>query len=162
MKLRAGCDIQVEAAEDCPSVAMLRPRSGQAQWLSCESYLFEPWVRTTEYVDTFGNLCQRMVIPKGRMHIRVEAEVDEYDAPRVAVGAEATLTAEGYGAASWRGTVEEVPDRVGGRSIAPEDPGRPTDTRVLLVKVRFDVPHPLKLGQRVEVEIRTALKADPR
>jgi transglutaminase-like putative cysteine protease len=76
MKLNAGCEITVEAAEDCPSVAMLRPRSGVAQWLSKESYLFEPWVRTTEYVDSFGNLCQRMVIPRGRMHIRVEAEVE--------------------------------------------------------------------------------------
>jgi transglutaminase-like putative cysteine protease len=76
MKVKAGCEITVEAAEDCPSVAMLRPRSGQAQWLSKESYLFEPWVRTTEHVDSFGNLCQRMVIPKGRMHIRVEAEVE--------------------------------------------------------------------------------------
>ncbi|HYI03687.1 MAG TPA: transglutaminase family protein [Reyranella sp.] len=76
MKLRAGCEITVQADEDCPSVAILRPRSGQAQWLSSESYLFEPWVRTTEYVDSFGNLCQRMVIPKGRMHIRVEAEVE--------------------------------------------------------------------------------------
>jgi len=76
MKLKAGCEITVEAAEDCPTVAMLRPRSGQAQWLSSESYLFEPWVRTTEYVDAFGNLCQRMVIPQGRMHIRVEAHVE--------------------------------------------------------------------------------------
>lgn len=76
MKLEAGCEITVEAAEDCPSVAMLRPRSGDAQWLSRESYLFEPWVRTTEYVDSFGNLCQRMVIPRGRMRIRVEAAVE--------------------------------------------------------------------------------------
>jgi transglutaminase-like putative cysteine protease len=76
MRLEAGCEITVEAAEDCPSVAMLRPRSGDAQWLSRESYLFEPWVRTTEYVDGFGNLCQRMVIPRGRMRIRVEAAVD--------------------------------------------------------------------------------------
>ena len=43
MKLRAGCEITVQADEDCPSVAILRPRSGQAQWLSSESYLFEPW-----------------------------------------------------------------------------------------------------------------------
>ena len=76
MKLRAGCEISVRAEEDCPSVAMLRPRSGQAQWLSSETYLFEPRVRTTEYVDSFGNLCQRMVIPRGRMTIRVEAEVE--------------------------------------------------------------------------------------
>lgn len=76
MKLRAGCEITVEAGEDCPTVAMLRPRSGLAQWLSSESYLFEPWVRTTEYIDTYGNLCQRMVIPKGRMRICVDAEVE--------------------------------------------------------------------------------------
>lgn len=76
MKLNVGCEITLEAAQDCPSVAMLRPRSGVAQWLCAESYVFEPWVRTTEYVDSFGNLCQRMVIPQGRMHIRVEAEVE--------------------------------------------------------------------------------------
>lgn len=91
---------------------------------------------------------------------RIEAEVDEFDAPRVTVGAAVTVTAEGLGAASWRGTVEEVPDRVGGRSILPEDPGRPTDTRVLLVKIRFDGPHPLKLGRRVEVEILTPPRAE--
>jgi transglutaminase-like putative cysteine protease len=93
MKLRAGCEISVEAEEDCPSVAMLRPRSGQAQWLSSESYLFEPWVRTTEYVDTFGNLCQRMVIPKGRMHIRVEAEVETDEA--IAIDTQAPPTPVG-------------------------------------------------------------------
>jgi transglutaminase-like putative cysteine protease len=86
MKLRAGCEITVQADEDCPSVAILRPRSGQAQWLSSESYLFEPWVRTTEYVDSFGNLCQRMVIPKGRMHIRVEAEVETDEAIAIDTG----------------------------------------------------------------------------
>ena len=79
MKLRTGCELTVDAAEDCPTVAMLRPRSGQAQWLSSETYLFEPWVRTTEYVDGFGNLCQRMLIPKGTMHIRVEAIVETED-----------------------------------------------------------------------------------
>ena len=79
MKLEVGCDITVQADEDCPTVAMLRPRSGQAQWLSRESYEFEPWVRSTEYVDTFGNLCQRLVIPRGRMRIRVEAEVETED-----------------------------------------------------------------------------------
>jgi HlyD family secretion protein len=30
---------------------------------------------------------------------------------------------------------------------------RPTDTRVLLVKIAFDEPSPIKLGQRVEVAI---------
>ena len=39
------------------------------------------------------------------------------------------------------------------RRIRPEDPGRPTDSRVMLVKIAMAEPTPLKLGQRVEVEI---------
>lgn len=94
MKLSVGCEITVEAAEDCPTVAMLRPRSGVAQWLSSESYLFEPWVRTTEYVDSFGNLCQRMVIPRGRMHIRVAAEVETDESIAIAASAAPTPVGE--------------------------------------------------------------------
>ena len=84
--------------------------------------------------------------------VRVEAEVDEYDAGRVALGAPVVVRAEGY-ERSWQGRVEEIPDTVSGRRLKPQDPGKPTDTRVLLVKVALAEPTPLKLGQRVEVEI---------
>lgn len=76
MKLHVGCDLVVDAASHCPIVAMLRPTSGLAQWLSSETYVFNPWVPTTEYVDGFGNLCQRMTVPPGEMRIRVEATVE--------------------------------------------------------------------------------------
>jgi HlyD family secretion protein len=85
---------------------------------------------------------------------RIEAEVDEFDAGRVALGAEVIVRAEGFDGQQWRGRVEEIPDSVVPRRLKPEDPGRPTDTRVLLVKVKLLEPTPLKLGQRVEVEIR--------
>ncbi len=85
--------------------------------------------------------------------LRVEAEVDEFDAGRVALGAPVRVTAEGYEERSWRGTVEEIPDAVSGRKLKPQDPAKPSDTRVLLVKVRLEEPTPLKLGQRVEVAI---------
>lgn len=85
----------------------------------------------------------------------IEAEVDEFDAPRVAEGSAAVVTAEGYVSASWAGRVAEIPDRVAERSLRPDDPGRPSDTRVLLVKISLDAPTPLRLGQQVEVEIRT-------
>jgi hypothetical protein len=39
------------------------------------------------------------------------------------------------------------------RSLKPLDPSRPVDTRVLIVKVALNEPVPLKLGQRVEVEL---------
>jgi len=86
--------------------------------------------------------------------VRIEAEVDEFDAGRVALGQKVTVRAEGYDGDGWTGTVEEIPDGVSGRRLKPQDPGKPSDTRVLLVKVKLDGATPLKLGQRVEVEIR--------
>jgi RND family efflux transporter MFP subunit len=83
---------------------------------------------------------------------RVEAEVDEFDASRVKLGAPATITAEGFDA-SWRGTIEEIPDSVVSRRLKPQDPSKPIDTRVLLVKIALNERSPLKLGQRVEVRI---------
>lgn len=85
---------------------------------------------------------------------RVEAEVDEFDAGRVALGAPVRVTAEGYTGQSWPARIEEIPDAVVPRRLKPQDPGRPSDTRVLLVKIALDGKTPLKLGQRVEVEIR--------
>jgi HlyD family secretion protein len=86
--------------------------------------------------------------------LRVQAEVGEFDTARVAVGAKATLSAEGY-PTHWRGTIEELPSEVVARQQRPLDPSRPVDTRVLLAKISLDEPLPLRLGQRVEVEIAT-------
>lgn len=84
---------------------------------------------------------------------RVEAEVDEFDAGKITLGQTVKIRAEGFGDQSWRGVVEEIPDTVDSRRLKPQDPGKPTDTRVLLVKVALKEPTPLKLGQRVQVEV---------
>jgi RND family efflux transporter MFP subunit len=86
---------------------------------------------------------------------RVEAEVDEFDAGRVRSGAEATISAEGFDGKEWRGTIEEIPDAVTSRRLKPQDASKPIDTRVLLVKIALGEATPLKLGQRVEVQIAT-------
>jgi HlyD family secretion protein len=85
-------------------------------------------------------------------HLRIEAEVGEFDVARVRLGADATIRAEGYDQ-RWSGKVVQIPDRVVPRSLKPLDPSRPVDTRVLIVKVELNEPVPLKLGQRVEVEV---------
>jgi HlyD family secretion protein len=84
--------------------------------------------------------------------VRIEAEVDEFDAGRLALGAPVAITAEGH-EQRFQGAVEEIPDAVSGRKLKPQDPGKPSDTRILLVKIKLAEPTPLKLGQRVEVEI---------
>ncbi len=85
--------------------------------------------------------------------LRIEAEIGEFDVARVALGKSVTVRAEGY-PQTWRGTIEEIPVEVVPRQLRPQDPARPVDTRVLLVKIHLDEAVPLRLGQRVEVEIR--------
>jgi HlyD family secretion protein len=84
---------------------------------------------------------------------RIEAEVDEFDAGHVVLGAPVAVAVEGFPGRSWSAHVEEIPDSVVARRLRPQDPGRPADTRVLLVKIALDEPTPIKLGQRVEVTI---------
>src|SRR5438552_2839603 len=63
------------------------------------------------------------------------------------------LRADGFPGRAWAGRVEEIPGSVTLRRLKPQDPGRPTDTRVLAVKVAFAEATPLKLGTTVELEI---------
>jgi RND family efflux transporter MFP subunit len=85
--------------------------------------------------------------------MRVEAQVDEYDIDRIEVGEPVIITAEGYEGRDWMGSVESIPDAVVPRQLRPEDPARPSDTRVLLVKIALPRGAPFKLGQRVELRI---------
>jgi transglutaminase-like putative cysteine protease len=94
MRLFAGCDMSLAATEPCPTVAMLRPRSGAAQWLASESYQFDPPLRPTEYVDAYGNLCQRFVVLPGSLRIRWSAVVETDDAIAVDPDAPATAVSE--------------------------------------------------------------------
>lgn len=76
MRLVARNTLHVHCEQDCPLVAMLRPRSSDQQWVVAERYEVAPWVPATEYVDGFGNLCQRYTLPRGESVIAVESEVE--------------------------------------------------------------------------------------
>lgn len=88
--------------------------------------------------------------------LRIEGEAHESDAGSVVLGAPVRITCDCYPGRSWTGRVEEVPDSVTLRRLKPQDPARPTDTRILAVKVAFEEPSPLKLGATVELSIQPA------
>jgi RND family efflux transporter MFP subunit len=88
--------------------------------------------------------------------LRVEGEAHEADAGAVTLDASVRITAEGYPGQSWQGRVEEIPDSVTLRRLKPQDPSRPTDARILAVKVAFAEKTPLKLGTTVELRIQPA------
>jgi len=94
MRLKAGCDLKIETESDTPIIAMLRPRSGEGQWVASEAYLLEPFTPVREYTDIFGNLCQRLVAPKGKFQMRVDAVVETSDTIATAPDAPQTLVQE--------------------------------------------------------------------
>jgi transglutaminase-like putative cysteine protease len=76
MKLKAACTITLSAASSCPMIAMLRPRGGPAQRLISDRYELQPAVPVSEFVDGYGNLCQRLTVPAGQMRIAVEVTME--------------------------------------------------------------------------------------
>ncbi|MBK5256810.1 MAG: efflux RND transporter periplasmic adaptor subunit [Vicinamibacteria bacterium] len=90
--------------------------------------------------------------------VRIEGEAHEADADRVTIGAEVEIRTEGFPGRSFRGHVEEIPGNVTVRRIKPQDPARPTDVRVLALKVAFDEKTPLKLGSTVDLRVSVRSK----
>lgn len=85
--------------------------------------------------------------------LRIEGEAHEADAGAVAKGDRVEIRSDGSPGEVFEGRIEEVPTSVTLRRIKPQDPARPTDARVLAVKVAFAGPNPLKLGATVDLTI---------
>jgi transglutaminase-like putative cysteine protease len=79
MILDATCHISYRSNSPIPAIMMLRPRSGYAQWITREEYVFEPHAPVVEYTDDFGNLCQRVLIPKGVFEVRCSCRAHTSD-----------------------------------------------------------------------------------
>jgi transglutaminase-like putative cysteine protease len=94
MKLKAKTHITLKAPERTALVALLRPQSGAGQWICSETYELTPLVSPTQYVDVFGNLCQRFVMPKGQLEIDIEHIVECPDSISTAPDAPATPSEE--------------------------------------------------------------------
>ncbi len=75
MHLCTSCDLTFEITVPTPFILMLRPRSGAQQWIASEKYTVIPRVPVSEFTDTYGNLCQRLIAPSGSFSISTCAEV---------------------------------------------------------------------------------------
>jgi transglutaminase-like putative cysteine protease len=74
VRLDVSCLIRMECRYPTPLLLVLRPRSSIHQWIVRESYVLTPQVPASEYLDGFGNLCQRLVAPSGAFCIETRAE----------------------------------------------------------------------------------------
>jgi transglutaminase-like putative cysteine protease len=54
---------------------MLRPRSCKQQWISREKFTIQPNIHVIEFSDSLGNLCQRLVAPKGTLKVQTSQTI---------------------------------------------------------------------------------------
>ncbi len=88
MQLNAGCELLFETTEPSPLILMLQPQGGAAQHILQTDLNLVPQVPVVDYVDSFGNLCQRLVAPLGKFQVRSTVTADVADRIDVQFGAE--------------------------------------------------------------------------
>ncbi len=76
MRFDLGCRMQFYGEIDVPVILMLRPQSSSRQSILQERYDLTPFTSVTEYEDSYGNVCQRLILPKGDCHLEVTAQAE--------------------------------------------------------------------------------------
>ncbi len=79
MRLHAGCHLLFEATAPSSLILMLQPRSGLGQKIVQQDYRLNPTVSVIEHIDSYGNLCQRLVIPQGAFQVEATALAETSD-----------------------------------------------------------------------------------
>ena len=91
MILNAGVSMQVYAEAEAPLVLMLRPQGGVGQNVISSELRIEPHTDIREFTDSFGNLCQRIVLQAGPSTITGTCTVEAPDLIDVNPHADFTL-----------------------------------------------------------------------
>ena len=79
MKLEVASRIRFTALWPSPVVLIMSPQSGGGQNVIAEELTITPSARVREFVDTFGNLCHRLVMPRGDIDVAMHAVVETSD-----------------------------------------------------------------------------------
>ncbi|WP_317131641.1 transglutaminase family protein [Sphingobacterium alkalisoli] len=87
MLIQASCFLDFTCEFPVPTIFMLRPKSGIGQFVMRDELQVSPYVAMTEFADTYGNLCQRLVLPAGQFQLRSTVVADCADVIDVDYGA---------------------------------------------------------------------------
>jgi transglutaminase-like putative cysteine protease len=99
MKLRIGYDLTYDCPQPTPMVLMLNTHYSRVEdVLVADRLAADPPVPIAQFRDSFGNLCNRLVAPPGRINFSTTALLDVSDEP------------EEWPAAGHQHRIEELPD----------------------------------------------------
>jgi transglutaminase-like putative cysteine protease len=73
MQIRAGFEIAYDCPQPTPMLLSLSVHPSRMQdVIGPHSIAFDPWIGATDYRDSFGNICTRILAPAGRLTMRAE------------------------------------------------------------------------------------------
>ncbi|MET0437080.1 MAG: transglutaminase family protein [Devosia sp.] len=82
MKIRAGYDIAFHCPQEVPIVLILTTHPSRDEDIATDqSMSFSAGVDARDYFDPFGNICTRLVAPKGLLEVRTEFVVNDTGRP---------------------------------------------------------------------------------
>jgi transglutaminase-like putative cysteine protease len=82
LKIRAGYDIAFQCPQETPMVLMLSVHPSRAHDLSSPHRIqLSGGIASRDYLDTFGNICTRLVAPAGLIEIRNDFIIADSGAP---------------------------------------------------------------------------------
>ncbi|MEC5129471.1 transglutaminase family protein [Verrucomicrobiales bacterium BCK34] len=99
MWLHASCHLEFNVSATTSFLFMLRPRSGDQQWIGREEFFMSQGATAKEFSDSFGNLTQRVSVPSGEFSLISSVYAEVADASDAEPGAPFV-------------DIEELPDEV--------------------------------------------------
>ncbi|HEX2064150.1 MAG TPA: transglutaminase family protein [Acidimicrobiales bacterium] len=76
MRIRIGCRFDYEATGPTPAVWQVRPRIDGPHDVVASRWYTSPFVPARSYMDSFGNVCDRLTLPEGRSVVTYDALVE--------------------------------------------------------------------------------------
>ncbi|MFA5950256.1 MAG: efflux RND transporter periplasmic adaptor subunit [Hyphomicrobium sp.] len=110
------------------------------------------WAKAGEMAGFSGDL--PLVLFGDVSSLRVRAEVEERDTPKIRVGQRVVVRADAFPDRDFEGVVTQLAQALGPPRITTRGPRRPNDVEVLEVMVSLDGKPPLLTGMRVDVFFR--------
>src|SRR5262249_22618599 len=82
IKIRAGYEIIYDSPQPAPKVFMLDVHPSRvADLVTPDRMTFEPAVPSSKYVDSFGNICTRVVAPRGPLRVFTDFVINDSGLP---------------------------------------------------------------------------------
>jgi transglutaminase-like putative cysteine protease len=74
--VRVGCEFSYKALGPTPTIWQVRPRPEGPHKLVTERWETTPAVPVSSYLDAYGNLCNRLMLPEGSTTVRFDAVME--------------------------------------------------------------------------------------